>query len=431
MRLKVPADLDGGIHGLHRDAPGERTPAAHRLDKVQDSRELRDPPGLLAGPLPRASEAPAVGALPLDPVVVRGPGRERRTHSGCEDGARGGTSPRVHSAHRWREVLGPVVARYRNQTLRRLLRSDAAFALPDVYEYLEAEGFQYAIRLPANQVLQERIAPLLTRPVGRSPHYVRRFYSSFRYQAQSWNRERRVVAKVEWHRPAVPPRLLHRDEPPSAGQEGGRLLQPARHGRAVDQGGEERGEVDAALVHDVPRERRPPAAPRASVQPRQLPPHAGAADGDRGLVPDKPSGEGGEARGEGGRQWPLPRLSDGRGGGTPGAVPGHPQSHRRLAPSRRDPMLTREGSPPPPSQGQCVFGVCPATTCRGQEEPWHPASVAVRPESGCKEPEVACQVAPRRAMHRSAGAFAPCIWRMSAKLPGGSPRLPPDGPRPE
>jgi len=91
----------------------------------------------------------------------------------------------VHSAHRWREVLGPVVARYRNQTLRRLLRGDAALALPDVYEYLEAEGFQYAIRLPTNQVLQERIAPLLTRPVGRSPHYVRRFYSSFRYQAQS------------------------------------------------------------------------------------------------------------------------------------------------------------------------------------------------------------------------------------------------------
>ena len=35
---------------------------------------------------------------------------------------------------------------YRGQTLRRLLRGDAAFALPDVYEYLEAEGFEYAIR---------------------------------------------------------------------------------------------------------------------------------------------------------------------------------------------------------------------------------------------------------------------------------------------
>src|SRR5438552_11752187 len=113
----------------------------------------------------------------------------------------------VHSAHGWRAVLDPVVARYRGQTLRRLLRGDAAFALPDLYEYLEAEGFQYALRLPANAVLQERIAPLLTRPVGRPPHYVRRFYASFQYQAQSWSRSRRVVAKVEWHPGEVYPRV--------------------------------------------------------------------------------------------------------------------------------------------------------------------------------------------------------------------------------
>ncbi len=113
----------------------------------------------------------------------------------------------VHSAHGWREVLDPVVARYRGQDLRRLLRGDAAFALPDVYEYLEAEGFQYAIRLPANQVLQAQIAHLLTRPVGRPPHYVRRFYASFRYRAQSWSRARRVVAKVEWHPGELYPRV--------------------------------------------------------------------------------------------------------------------------------------------------------------------------------------------------------------------------------
>ena len=32
-----------------------------------------------------------------------------------------------------------------------------------MYEYLEAEGFHYAIRLPANQVLQAQIADLLKR----------------------------------------------------------------------------------------------------------------------------------------------------------------------------------------------------------------------------------------------------------------------------
>src|SRR5215475_3202764 len=72
---------------------------------------------------------------------------------------------------------------------------------------LEPEGFQYTIRLPANQVLQARIAPLLTWPVGRPPHYVRRFYASFSYRAQSWSRPRRVVAKVEWHPGELYPRV--------------------------------------------------------------------------------------------------------------------------------------------------------------------------------------------------------------------------------
>jgi len=113
----------------------------------------------------------------------------------------------VHSAEGWREVLEPVVARYRGKVRRRLFRGDAAFALPDVYEFLEAEGFGYAIRLPANRVLQDRIGHLLLRPVGRPPHYVRRFYESFLYQAQTWERSRRVVAKVEWHPGELLPRV--------------------------------------------------------------------------------------------------------------------------------------------------------------------------------------------------------------------------------
>ena len=55
----------------------------------------------------------------------------------------------VHSADGWRQVLEPVVARYRQAMERRYFRGDAAFANPDIYEFLEAEGFKYAIRLPA------------------------------------------------------------------------------------------------------------------------------------------------------------------------------------------------------------------------------------------------------------------------------------------
>ncbi|MPZ59657.1 MAG: IS1380 family transposase [Rhizobiales bacterium] len=113
----------------------------------------------------------------------------------------------VHSAHRWRDVLAPVVDRYRSQRLRRYFRADAAFAMPEVYDFLEAEGFGYAIRLPANRVLQESIAHLLRRPVGRPPNDVRRYYASFSYQAGSWDRKRRVVAKVEWHPGELYPRV--------------------------------------------------------------------------------------------------------------------------------------------------------------------------------------------------------------------------------
>jgi len=113
----------------------------------------------------------------------------------------------VHSADGWRDVLAPVVERYRERDLRRYFRGDAAFASPDIYEFLEAGGFLYAIRLPKNPILQESIGHLLTRPVGRPPNHVRRYYASFSYQAGSWNKRRRVVAKVEWHPGELVPRV--------------------------------------------------------------------------------------------------------------------------------------------------------------------------------------------------------------------------------
>src|SRR3954471_8943510 len=113
----------------------------------------------------------------------------------------------AHSAEGWREVLGPVIARYRTTMKRRYFRADAGFASPEVYEFLEAEDYGYVIRLPANAVLQRKIAHLLTRPVGRPPHEVRRYYATFRYQAKTWSHSRRVVAKVEWHPGELYPRV--------------------------------------------------------------------------------------------------------------------------------------------------------------------------------------------------------------------------------
>jgi len=116
-------------------------------------------------------------------------------------------SGNVHSADGWRAVLEPVIVRYRGAVKRRYFRGDAAFANPDIYEFLEAEGYGYAIRLPANRVLQDEIGHLLKRPVGRPPLEVRRYYASFSYQAQTWKEPRRVVAKVEWHPGELYPRV--------------------------------------------------------------------------------------------------------------------------------------------------------------------------------------------------------------------------------
>jgi hypothetical protein len=113
----------------------------------------------------------------------------------------------VHSAKDWRAVLKPVVARYQGRNLRLYFRADAAFANPELYEFLEAEGYGYTIRLPANEVLQQEIEPLLTRPVGRPSNAPVVWYADFLYQARSWYHVRRVIAKVEWHKGELFPRV--------------------------------------------------------------------------------------------------------------------------------------------------------------------------------------------------------------------------------
>jgi hypothetical protein len=113
----------------------------------------------------------------------------------------------AHSAADWRLVLEPVIARYRDWAIDLYFRADAAFAMPEIYELLEQEGIRYAIRLPANQVLQRRIGHLLTRPVGRPPKKPVVWFTSLHYQAKGWTRARRVVAKVEWHQGELYPRV--------------------------------------------------------------------------------------------------------------------------------------------------------------------------------------------------------------------------------
>jgi len=113
----------------------------------------------------------------------------------------------VHSADGWKEFIEPIVERYLREAVRLLFRADAAFAKPELYEYMESKSSGYAIRLPANDVLQREIAHLLVRPTEWPSRKPIVSYHDFAYQAQSWNVSRRVVAKVEWHQGELFPRV--------------------------------------------------------------------------------------------------------------------------------------------------------------------------------------------------------------------------------
>ena len=113
----------------------------------------------------------------------------------------------VHSADNWEDLLEPIVDRYKDTGKKLYFRGDAAFASPDMYEYLEERGILYAIRIKANSKLYEKIDHLMTRPVGRPPKKPKVFVHSFSYRAASWTKPRRVIAKAEWHAGELFPRI--------------------------------------------------------------------------------------------------------------------------------------------------------------------------------------------------------------------------------
>ena len=95
----------------------------------------------------------------------------------------------VHSAHRWRDVLDrscPATGRQEcGGTFVPMPHSPSR-------RYLEERHVLYAISPCCN------VAPLLRRPVRRPPKRPVIRYDDFWYRAGSWDRARRVVAKVEW-----------------------------------------------------------------------------------------------------------------------------------------------------------------------------------------------------------------------------------------
>src|ERR1700686_2826372 len=204
----------------------------------------------------------------------------------------------VHSADGWEAVLKPVVARYQGKVSRIYFRADAGFANPDVYEYLEAEGIKYAIRLPANSILQGRIGYLLTRSVGRPPNVVRCYSAPGDCQGRMAS-GRTLSAWL----------YSHQHEPPGRARRC--FLQQARNMRAMDQG---RQAIKwTRLSCRTFAQRCSTSTSRPRLQPRHFPAHVGDARADQRLVDDEPEGEAHQDRLHGRAPRPLHRLPDGRG----------------------------------------------------------------------------------------------------------------------
>jgi len=181
--------------------------------------------------------------------------------------------------------------------------------MPGVYEYLEAERIKYAMRLPANQVLQNRIGYLLKRPVGRPPNEVRRYFANFTYLAGSWTKPRRVIAKVEWHPGELYPRV---------GFIVTNMSRPAervvafcnKRGTAEQWIKEGKGAIKWARLSC-----RMFAANAVRLELHALaynlgnfPTHLGDAGTNQGLVAVEPEGEADQDRRQGHQLWPKHRL---------------------------------------------------------------------------------------------------------------------------
>ena len=84
--------------------------------------------------------------------------------------------------------------------IKKYLRADSGFAIPELYKCCERNNIPYVIRLKENNVLKRKAQFLknkLDKKVAKSKQETKKVYGEITYQAGSWDKERRVVIKIE------------------------------------------------------------------------------------------------------------------------------------------------------------------------------------------------------------------------------------------
>ena len=108
-------------------------------------------------------------------------------------------SGNVYSADGSVEFIEPALRYYVARGIKVKLRGDAAFADPKLLELCEGVEGEYAIRIKENSRLAEMVKDWMKRPVGKDKKKIIVVYKDFLYQAESWDKPRRIVAKIEYH----------------------------------------------------------------------------------------------------------------------------------------------------------------------------------------------------------------------------------------
>lgn len=108
----------------------------------------------------------------------------------------------VHTAHEAEKYISPVVNRLKSTfpATKIILREDSGFSSPKPYNYCKREGLFFAIGVATNKVLEKKIEKYLTKArqlFAEGNQETVKLYVSFRYKAESWDRQQRIVAKIE------------------------------------------------------------------------------------------------------------------------------------------------------------------------------------------------------------------------------------------
>ena len=108
----------------------------------------------------------------------------------------------VYTSRKAVRFVGPVFKKYskRFKEIPLYLRGDSGFAKPGIYKIAEEHDILYTIRLKANAKLYDLAQPLEEKLIQKTQDnlYEKQVvYGQLNYKAVSWNKERKVIVKVE------------------------------------------------------------------------------------------------------------------------------------------------------------------------------------------------------------------------------------------